>query len=76
MVLSTYQAKNREPRLVVRGPAERLEEIGAVLERLFPESIFVLSDEDEPLTSDQVEVLNAMADDQLQYQAQWPVPVH
>lgn len=64
MVLTQYAA-NRTVRLMVRGPERQLEPLGQILERLFPGDVLVSSDEDEAagaLDSDQLEVLNDLAD--------------
>jgi hypothetical protein len=63
MVLTQYRP-DRQIRLSVRGTPDQLEPIGLLLEQLFPGSVLVSSDEDEPAELDpsQIEVLEAMHD--------------
>jgi len=78
MVLTQYTPQ-RQVRLSVRGTPDRLEPIGLVLEQLFPGSVIVTSDEDDnddELSEDQIEVLEAMHDRALEERYAWPAPTH
>lgn len=74
MVLTQYRS-DRRVRLSVRGTPDQLEPIGLVLEQLFPGEVLVSSDEDDldDYTPDQIEVLEAIADYELEQRYSLPV---
>jgi hypothetical protein len=75
MVLTQYRS-DRRLRLSVRGTPDQLEPIGLVLEQLFPGEVLVSSDEDDlDYTPDQLEVLEAMADYELEQRYRQPARV-
>lgn len=74
MILTQYRS-DRRVRLSVRGTPDQLEPIGLVLEQLFPGQVLVSSDEDDlDYTPDQLEVLEAMADYELEQRYRQPAP--
>ena len=76
MVLTQY-CPDRRVRLSVRGTPDQLEPIGLVLEQLFPGEVIVTSDEDdnnEELSDDQIEVLEAIYERTLEERYAWPAP--
>lgn len=77
MVLTQY-APDRQVLLSVRGTPDQLEPIGLILEQLFPGNVLVSSDEDEQdeYTPDQIEVLEAMADYDLESRYATPAPAY
>jgi hypothetical protein len=77
MVLTQYRP-DRRVRLSVRGTPSQLEPVGLVLERLFPGEVIVTSDEDDDdeLTDDQIEVMEAIYERTLEERYAWPAPTH
>lgn len=77
MVLTQYRP-NKQILLSVRGTPDQLEPIGLILEQLFPGNVLVSSDEDErdEYTPDQIEVLEAMADYDLECRYAMPAPAY
>jgi len=75
MVLTQYRP-DRRVRLSVRGTPNQLEPIGLVLEQLFPGEVIVTSDEDDDdeLTDDQIEVMEAIYERTLEERYAWPAP--
>lgn len=77
MVLTQY-CSDRSVRLAVRGPEERLEAIGQILQRQFPGEVLVTSDEDDSdeLSPEQLEVLQDIADYYAALACWQPAPVY
>jgi hypothetical protein len=66
MVLTAFPAHCPTARLTLRGPADRLQSVGEIIQELYPDDVLVSSDEDEPSTDElddsQLALLEEIAD--------------
>jgi hypothetical protein len=76
MVLTAFSPDNPTPRCQLAGPAARLQAVGEIIQELYPETVLVSSDEDQPdgdtdLDDGQLELLEAIADHQRELLSRW-----